>query len=242
MYGGGLQLENQESVISLRGVGKAYESLSGSFQALRGIDLDVRRGEFLAIVGKSGSGKSSLLNILDGIDSPSSGEAIVDGVSLRGLSQNRLALWRGRSVGVVFQFFQLMPTLTALENVMLPMDFVKAIPFKERKSRALALLDRVGVLAQAHKLPATLSGGEQQRVAIARAQANDPPIIVADEPTGNLDIQSAELVFRLFAELVEKGKTIVMVTHERDISRYDTRTLTLVDGRIVDGRVAEASR
>lgn len=220
------------NLIDLRAVTKAFEVGAGTFMALNGIDLQVGGGEFVAIVGKSGSGKSTLLNILAGIDSPTSGEVFVAGTPLHALKQNRIAIWRGRNLGVVFQFFQLLPTLTVIENVMLPMDFCNTFPARERQGRALHLLEQVGVAQHAFKLPAALSGGEQQRAAIARAQANDPQIIVADEPTGNLDSHTAEAVLDLFVDLSRGGKTIVMVTHERDISHLVTRTVTLADGRI----------
>ncbi len=224
--------EPVDSMIDLRQVTKTYESSAGAFTALNAIDFQAWPREFVAIVGKSGSGKSTLLNLLAGIDLPTTGEVVVAGTPVHTLSQNDLALWRGRTIGMVFQFFQLLPTLTALENVMLPMDFCHTFPSRERKARALHLLEQVGLVGHAHKLPAALSGGEQQRVAIARAQANDPPLIVADEPTGNLDSQTSDAILHLFLKLVNEGKTLVMVTHERDISGYATRTVILSDGRI----------
>ena len=217
-------------MITLRSVAKTFETPAGPFAALRGIDLDVRPGEFVAVVGKSGSGKSTLLNLVAGIDRPSAGAVTVAGTRLADLSHDRLAAWRGRTVGVVFQFFQLLPTLTAIENVMLPMDFCGGFPARERHGRALELLTRVGVPEQADKLPSTLSGGQQQRVAIARALANDPPLIVADEPTGNLDSATGAEIFRVFARLAAEGRTIVVVTHERDTVTGAARTVTLVDG------------
>jgi len=214
-------------------VAKTYETPSGPFTALRDINLQVRAGKFVAVVGKSGSGKSTLINVLTGIDRPSGGEVHVAGTPVHALNQEQLATWRGRNVGVVFQFFQLLPTLTVIENVMLPMDFCNTYPIRERRTRALALLERVGIAEQADKLPAALSGGQQQRAAIARALANDPPVLVADEPTGNLDSHTSEAVLRLFAGLAAEGKTVVMVTHERDVRRYITRAITLADGAIV---------
>ena len=219
-------------MIQLRGVAKTYETPAGSFAALRGVDLDVRAGEFVAVVGKSGSGKSTLLNLVAGIDRPSAGTVTVAGTVIAGLSHDRLAAWRGRNVGVVFQFFQLLPTLTAIENVMLPMDFRGAIPARERHARARDLLARVGVPEQADKLPASLSGGQQQRVAIARALANTPPLLLADEPTGNLDSATGADVFALFARLAAGGKTVVVVTHERETVSGVSRTVTLADGCI----------
>jgi putative ABC transport system ATP-binding protein len=227
-------------LISLSQVVKTYESAAGVFTALRGIDLHADEGEFVAVVGKSGSGKSTLLNVLAGIDRPTSGEVVVGGTPVHELSEGRIAAWRGRNVGVVFQFFQLLPTLTAVENVMLPMDLCSVYPARQRRKRALEFLERVGVVDQADKLPAALSGGQQQRVAIARALANDPSIVVADEPTGNLDSHTAEEVLQLFGELAHDGKTVVMVTHERDIGGRVTRTVTLSDGEIVAGEAGGA--
>jgi putative ABC transport system ATP-binding protein len=220
-------------VIQLRSIQKTFETPAGAFPALRGVDLDIAPGEFLAIVGRSGSGKSTLLNLMSGIDRPSSGTVEVGGASLNGLSNDRLAAWRGRAVGIVFQFFQLLPTLTAAENVMLPMDFAGTLPPAERRRRALELLKRVDVPEQADKLPATLSGGQQQRVAIARALANDPPLILADEPTGNLDSATGADIFALLGELSAAGKTVVVVTHERDALNGGARVITLADGRVV---------
>jgi putative ABC transport system ATP-binding protein len=220
-------------LIELRGVSKAYDVASGKFLALKGIDMCVDAGEFVAVVGKSGSGKSTLINVIAGIDYPSTGEVLVASTPVSSLDQEQLSIWRGKSVGVVFQFFQLLPTLTVLEDVTLPMDFCNTYPVRERHERAIMLLEKVGIAEQANKLPAQLSGGQQQRAAIARALANNPPILVADEPTGNLDSQTAEDVMRLFAALVAEGKTVVMVTHERDYSRYFTRTILLADGQVV---------
>jgi putative ABC transport system ATP-binding protein len=204
----------------------------GSFVALNGVDLRVKAGEFVTVVGKSGSGKSTLLNIIAGIDRPSSGEVVVAGTPVHRMSESRIAAWRGKSVGVVFQFFQLLPTLTVVENVMLPMDFCHTYPVPERRSRAMALLESVGIAAHAAKMPSALSGGEQQRVAFCRALANDPPILLADEPTGNLDSQSAAHMLDLFTDLVKRGKTVVMVTHERMSFPEHTRRIILRDGQI----------
>jgi putative ABC transport system ATP-binding protein len=223
-----------QHLIELRNVQKVYETAAGRFPALKGIDLTVDPGEFVAIVGKSGSGKTTLVNMLTGIDRPTSGEILVSGTKVHTLSEGQMAVWRGRNVGVIFQFFQLLPTLTAVENVMLPMDFCNVYPSREREERALHLLELVGVADQAHKRPAALSGGQQQRVAIARALANDPPIVAADEPTGNLDSKTAASVFELFTSLVEQGKTFVMVTHDRDLAKRVTRTVLIADGEIAD--------
>jgi putative ABC transport system ATP-binding protein len=219
--------------IELRGVVKKYETPAGSFIALRGIDLTVEPGEFVAVVGKSGSGKSTLLNLLAGIDRPTSGEVIVNGAPIHTFSEDKVAIWRGRNIGVVFQFFQLLPTLTVQENLLLAMDFCGAIPSTQREARANELLELVGVTDQAEKLPSALSGGQQQRAAIARALVNDPPVLVADEPTGNLDSANADLVLGIFQKLAAGGKTILMVTHEREISQYVTRTVRLADGQVV---------
>ncbi len=220
------------ALVELRGVNKEFPSPAGAVRVLKDISLSVKRGEFLAVVGKSGSGKSTLLNMITGIDRPSSGEVIVADTSLQMLDEGPLAVWRGRFIGVVFQFFQLLPTLTVAENIMLPMDFTDAYPARERRPRALALLDRVGIADQADKLPSSLSGGQQQRAAIARALANDPPVIVADEPTGNLDAQTTREVIALFEGLVRAGKTVIIVTHERDVTDFTDRSVVLADGRI----------
>ncbi len=226
---------SSSDMISLRGIGKTYASPAGAFQALAAIDLTIGRGEFVAVVGQSGSGKSTLLNLLGGIDRPSSGEIHIDGKALHTLPEKALPAWRGRTVGIVFQFFQLLPTLTAAENVMLPMDFGRRWPARERRPRALDLLARLRVADQADKLPGALSGGQQQRVAVARALANAPAILLADEPTGNLDSQTSQSLLTLFAELARYGQTIVMVTHERAAIRHVTRVVTLADGRVVNG-------
>ena len=217
-------------VITLRGVTKHYDTPAGPFAALRGIDLDIAAGELVAIVGRSGSGKSTLLNVMGGIDRPSSGSVGVAGETIDGLRTDALARWRGRNVGFVFQFFQLLPALTVAENVMLPLDFAGTLPRSRRRARAMELLERVGVAEQAAKLPSALSGGQQQRVAIARALANDPPLVLADEPTGNLDSATAASVFALFAELARGGKTVVVVTHQRDAENGAGRTIAIADG------------
>jgi putative ABC transport system ATP-binding protein len=229
--------QQTEAMISLRGITKAYETDTGPFWALKGIDLQVFPGEFVSVVGKSGSGKSTLINVFTGIDHPTSGEAVVARTHIRQLDEGEMAEWRGRSMGIVFQFFQLLPTLTLAENVMLPMDLCQVYAPGERHERALNLLDRVGVSDYADQFPAAVSGGHQQRAAIARALANDPPIVVADEPTGNLDSRAADSIFRLFEDLVSEGKTILMVTHDREMASRVHRTLTLADGLIVDEAV-----
>ena len=222
------------AVIKLKGVTKFYTPRGGqTFQALRGIYLDVCEGEFVAVLGKSGSGKSTLLNLIAGLDRSSSGEVHAAGESLNRLSENSLALWRGRNVGVVFQFFQLLPTLTIVENILLAMDFVAKVPGTERRARAHELLELVGLNDQAAKLPSTLSGGQQQRAAIARALANDPPIVLADEPTGNLDSETAGAVTELFHGLIERRKTLFIVTHDSNLARRAHRIIQLKDGVII---------
>lgn len=229
------------SLIELCAVTKNYTTMAGTFPALKAIDITIDQGEFVAVVGKSGSGKSTLINVITGIDTPTSGEVLVAATPVHALDQETLAEWRGKNVGIVFQFFQLLPTLTVLENVMLPMDFCATVPANQQQQRALALLEKVGIAEQAHKLPATLSGGQQQRAAIARSLANDPALLVADEPTGNLDSQTAHAVMGIFAQLVADGKTVVMVTHEREFQHYFSRTLVLADGSIVrDDTTTEA--
>jgi putative ABC transport system ATP-binding protein len=220
------------ALIDLRGVVKTYETGAGGVTVLKDITLKVQRGEFISVVGPSGSGKSTLLNMITGIDRPTEGEVFVGDEAVHELSENELARWRGRNVGVIFQFFQLLPTLTALENVMLPMDFCNVYKRRARKERALHLLEQVGIAEHADKLPSALSGGEQQRAAIARAMANDPPLVVADEPTGNLDTTTANEVFALFEQLVDQGKTLVIVTHDRSLSSRTERVLHLLDGRL----------
>jgi putative ABC transport system ATP-binding protein len=225
---------NGHVLVELRDVVKTYYTGAGEVTVLGDISLQVREGEFVSVVGPSGSGKSTMLNMVTGIDRPTSGEVYVAGQALHGLSENRLALWRGEHVGIIFQFFQLLPTLTVLENVMLPMDFCasRRAARRERRQRAMDLLDLVGIADQAGKLPNALSGGQQQRAAIARALANDPPLLVADEPTGNLDTATADQVFGLFEELAAQGKTVICVTHDGALSRRTGRVLHLLDGRL----------
>lgn len=216
--------------IQFNQVSKWFDTAAGRFEAIKNIDLDISQGEHVAIVGKSGSGKSTLLNMLTGIDHPSRGTVTINSTEVHALDESRLAKWRGANIGIVFQFFQLIPTLSIRENIMLAMDFVDAIPKNERAKRAEVLLALVGISEHADKLPAALSGGEQQRAAIARALANDPPILVADEPTGNLDSKTTEAIQKLFADLVGNGKTVIVVTHE-DVSHSDySRIISLSDG------------
>lgn len=226
-----------EPLIQLRQVVKVYETAAGDFPALRGVSAEVARGEFLGVIGKSGAGKSTLLNMITGVDHLTSGEVTVhtqEGeVSVHRLSENDLALWRGRNMGVVYQSFQLLPMLTLVENIMLPMDLCGLYQRRESRRRALELLQMVELEEHAFKLPNFISGGQQQRVAIARALANDPPIIVADEPTGSLDSVTADHVFEVFERLVEQGKTIIMVTHDNSLAPRFSRHLYIQDGEIV---------
>jgi putative ABC transport system ATP-binding protein len=223
-------------LIELRDVVKVYEIGEGGYTALDDVSMTVEGSELLGIIGKSGSGKSTLLNMITGIDHPTSGEVLVEGTAVHTMSEGDLAPWRGKTMGIVFQFFQLLPTLSVADNVMLPMDFCDTYPRRERRGKAVDLLGQLEVAEQADKLPSSLSGGQQQRVAIARALANDPPIIVADEPTGNLDSHTAEAVFEYFERLVrEEGKTVIIVTHDPDLARRMGRTVTISDGRIVHG-------
>ncbi len=221
-------------MIDLQGITKVYPTPAGPFPALKGIDLQIQAGEFVAVVGKSGCGKSTLINVFTGIDHPTDGEAIVAGTRLRDLSEGKMAQWRGRTMGIVFQFFQLLPTLTLVENVLLPMDLCNIYTPGERYDRGMHVLEQVGLAGDAHKFPSGVSGGQQQRAAIARALANDPAIIVADEPTGNLDSRAAETIFALFESSAAAGKTIVMVTHDDDLAALAQRTVTLADGLIVN--------
>ena len=226
--------EQNKILIELSHVNKFFPLASGTFQALKNVSIRIPKGQLIAITGKSGSGKSTLLNIIAGIDKPTDGSVSINGVHVEKLSESALATWRGKNIGVVFQFFQLLPTLTILENIMLPMDFCNSYPKRERRERALALLEQVDIKEQADKLPSTLSGGQQQRAAIARALANDPPVIIADEPTGNLDSQTATSIFELFAALTRSGKTVIIVTHEKDFSSYFENVIAIADGVIVN--------
>lgn len=226
--------ENQKTVLQVEDVVKQYEIGEKSFYALKGINLTANKGEFLAVVGKSGSGKSTLLNLLGGIDRPTKGKIIINGNEISSMRENQLNRFRGENIGFVFQFFQLMPTLTVLENVMMPMDFLKKIPASQRKDKAFMLLSKVGVSEHAHKFPSSLSGGEQQRVAIARALSNDPEIILADEPTGNLDSQTADDIFNLLKSFTQDGRNVLMVTHNDELAQRCGRTIRVRDGLIIE--------
>ena len=221
-------------VVEIKDVSKVYQGPAGDIHALRGVNLTVDEGEFIGVRGPSGSGKSTLLNVLTGIDHPTSGQITIAGQDIVGLNENQLARWRGRQVGVIFQFFQLLPTLTVIENIMLPMEFARMWKAKERPERAIELLEQVDLADQAFKLPNTLSGGQLQRAAIARSLANDPPLVVADEPTGNLDSKTADRVFALFEGLVERGVTFMMVTHDTSLAQRFPRLLEVHDGNLSD--------
>jgi len=229
-----------DELIQMRDVVKTFKNAAGEFVVLKGIDLTIRRGEFVAVVGKSGSGKSTLLNMITGIDHPTSGQVVIGGMDIYKMTESQRSLWRGKNLGIVFQFFQLLPMLTLLENVMLPMDYVGMYDFEERPKKAMGLLEMVGLENQAHTLPLAVSTGQQQAAAIARALATNPPLLVADEPTGNLDSRAAEAIIDLFEELVENGKTIVMVTHDPSMTSRVSRTVTISDGILINEIVAGA--
>ncbi len=221
-------------LMSLQQVTKTYKTPTGDFDALKKINVDFKHGEFISIVGKSGCGKSTLLNMLTGIDRPTKGAVLVDNTDIHKLSESKIARWRGKNMGIVFQFYQLLPMLSLLENVMLPMDFCESVPEEDREPRARDLLSMVGLSELAHHLPHAVSGGQQQSAAVARALANDPPIIVADEPTGNLDSRAAEVIFNIFDNLALQGKTIIMVTHDDALAERASRMVRLVDGEIAE--------
>lgn len=228
------------TLINMRQVVKTYKTPAGAFTALKSIDLQVKAGEFVAVIGKSGSGKSTLINMITGIDRPTLGEVYVAGTPIYQFSETQIARWRGRNVGVIFQFFQLLPTLSLMENVMMPMEFSGHYSYRKQQERAMHLLELVGLADQAHKLPAMVSGGQQQRTAIARALANDPAILIADEPTGSLDSKTADTIFHLFEDFVAQGKTILMVTHDRDLASRVTRVVLIADGNIADQSISHA--
>ena len=227
-------------MIELKDVSKSYWSAAGEFRALKDVDLEIQAGEFVSVIGKSGSGKSTLLNMITGIDRPTEGGVWVNGTPLHKLDENELAIWRGANMGIVFQFFQLLPALSLLQNVILPMDLAGKYTRRERRQRAEQLLDLVGLSEHGHNLPSMVSGGQQQRAAMARAIANDPLIVIADEPTGNLDTKTAETVFGLFNDLSDQGKTIIIVTHDSGLARRANRTALITDGEIVNEYVAKA--
>lgn len=227
-------MNDQHIIIDLKQVRKTFDGPAGPIHALRDVSLEVQKGEFVGIRGPSGSGKSTLINMMTGIDRPTAGEVNMAGQSLNALNENNLARWRGKNIGVIFQFFQLLPTLTIIENTMLPMDFCRVWKPKERPDRAMHILEQLGLADQAYKLPNTLSGGQQQRAAIARALANDPPILMGDEPTGNLDSKTADRIFELFENLVDQGKTFVMVTHDVGLAKRIPRVIEVLDGELFE--------
>jgi putative ABC transport system ATP-binding protein len=225
-----------QPVIRMTGITKVFHSGGQTFHALRGVDLDFRPGQFVGVVGRSGSGKSTLVNMITGIDRPTAGMVEILGTHVHDLTESDMARWRALHLGIVFQFYQLLPMLSVFENVLLPMDLADRVPVGEREERALALLAQMGLQGAEHEMPAALSGGQQQAAAIARALANDPPILMADEPTGNLDSRTAESVFGLFERLADQGKAVIMVTHDQSLARRTQRVILLDDGRVVDDR------
>lgn len=229
-----------DHLIELRKIVKTYETAAGKFTVLKSVDVTVDKGEFVAVIGKSGSGKSTLVNMVTGIDRPTSGEVLVGDSAVHKFSESQMAVWRGKNLGIIFQFFQLLPTLSLIENIMLPMDFCNMFTPGERRKRAMDLLEQVDMAEHAHKLPSAVSGGQAQRVAIARALANDPPILIADEPTGSLDSKTASAVFELFEKMIDQGKTIVMVTHDNDLARRASRAIIVVDGQVTNQYVTKA--
>lgn len=234
-------MTSADAMIDMHGVVKTFKSAAGEFTVLKGVDLTINRGEFVSIVGKSGSGKSTLLNMITGIDHPTAGRVVIGGTDIyTGVTESQRSKWRGRNLGIVFQFFQLMPMLTLLENVMLPMDYAELYDFDERPKRAMEMLEMVGLEKFANKLPVLVSTGQQQLAAIARALACDPPLLVADEPTGNLDTKSADIIIDLFEELSQRGKTVVMVTHDPSLTSRTTRNIIIADGELINETVAKA--
>jgi putative ABC transport system ATP-binding protein len=223
---------NGKSVVQVIDVVKSFPLGGGKITILKGISFEVGQGEFVSIVGPSGNGKSTLLNMITGIDRPTGGQVIVTGRQVHKMSENQLAAWRGERVGIVFQFFQMLPSLSLLQNIILPMDFTRKYSPRQRRERAMFLLETVSLADQANKLPGMVSGGQQQRAAIARALANDPDLLIADEPTGNLDTRTAGDIFDLFSELVVQGKTLLMVTHDKELARRVPRVVEIIDGKI----------
>ena len=233
-------LNGKQSLIQLKGIEKTYVNAAGSFTALKDINLDFYKGEFVGVIGKSGSGKSTLVNMITGIDRPTQGQVLVENFDIHAMKESKQARWRGLNLGVVFQFFQLLPMLTLVENVLLPMDFCNKYTEAERVARAMDLLAMMGLEKDAHKLPGAVSGGQQQSAAIARALANDPPIIVADEPTGNLDAKTADFVYDKFQSLANEGRTIIMITHDPEIEHRLSRTVLISDGEVINPLLAHA--
>ncbi|HKJ39599.1 MAG TPA: ATP-binding cassette domain-containing protein [Anaerolineales bacterium] len=234
-------MTSADAMIDMHDIVKTFKSAAGEFTVLKGVDLTINRGEFVSIVGKSGSGKSTLLNMITGIDHPTSGQMVIDGTDIyTNVTESQRSKWRGRNLGIVFQFFQLMPMLTLLENVMLPMDYAELYDFDERPKRAMEMLEMVGLEKFANKLPVLVSTGQQQLAAIARALACDPPLLVADEPTGNLDTKSANIIIDLFEEFAQNGKTVVMVTHDPSLTSRTTRNIIIADGELINETVARS--
>jgi putative ABC transport system ATP-binding protein len=235
------EMTSSEAVIDMHGIVKKFKNAAGEFTVLKGIDLTINKGEFVSVVGKSGSGKSTLLNMITGIDHPTEGRVVIGGTDIyTNVTESQRSKWRGRNLGIVFQFFQLLPMLTLAENVMLAMDYADMYDFDERPKRALQMLEKVGLEEFANKLPALVSTGQQQLAAIARALACDPPLLVADEPTGNLDTKSANTIIELFEELAQSGKTVVMVTHDPSLTSRTTRNIIIADGELINETVAKA--
>lgn len=230
--GNGKSNGNSDYIVQIRDVVKSFKVGDNDITILKGVSFDVKTGEFVSIVGPSGNGKSTLLNMITGIDRPTDGEVIVTGKPVHKMSENQLAAWRGENVGIIFQFFQMLPALSLLQNVILPMDFANKYSPRERRDRAMHLLEIVSLADQADKLPSMVSGGQQQRAAIARALANDPALLVGDEPTGNLDSRTAQDVFDLFSQLVEQGKTMLMVTHDKELAKRVPRVVEITNGKI----------
>ena len=234
-------MSSPEAMIDMHGVVKRFKNAAGELTVLKGVDLTINRGEFVSIVGKSGSGKSTLLNMITGIDHPTDGKVVIGGTDIyTGVSESQRSKWRGRNLGIVFQFFQLLPMLTLLENAMLPMDYADMYDFDERPARAMEMLKLVGLEEFANKLPVLVSTGQQQLAAIARALACDPPLLVADEPTGNLDTKSANIIIDLFEELARRGKTVLMVTHDPSLTSRTTRNIIIADGELINETIAKS--
>lgn len=227
-----------ENMIEIKDIEKTYQVGENRVPVLKNLNLSVEDGEFIAITGPSGNGKSTLLNMITGIDRPTSGSVLVNGCPVHEMSENHLATWRGENVGIIFQFFQLLPSLSMMQNIVMPMEFAGKYRRKERRQRAMQLLEMVGLADQAHKLPGMVSGGQQQRAAIARALANDPPLLIADEPTGNLDSQTADTIFELFQSLVTQGKTMLMVTHDVELAQRIPRIVEIRNGLIACDSIA----
>lgn len=232
-----VRCNHADNIVEIKNLVKAYEVDGNQVPVLNGLSLTIETGEFVAITGPSGNGKSTLLNMITGIDRPTYGEIIVNGCAVHQMGENQLAAWRGENVGIIFQFFQLLPSLSLQQNVMMPMEFAGKYRRRERRARALHLLDIVGLADQAHKLPGMVSGGQQQRAAIARSLANDPSLLIADEPTGNLDAKTAEKVFELFLSLVDQGKSLVMVTHDQNLAGRIPRIVEIRNGVIAQDSI-----